>query len=206
MSDYINNIEKKPNSKKDVLISFLVIIAVFLFVFLFVTIREHGTDNIIEIIIAPTEEEEAEELTEEEILDEDVDIMDEEEIEKDEEELDRTEKEEQNSNRTKEVQGEESVMSYYRITAEKGEGLTHIARTALNKHLSDNNVNLSAEQKVYAEDYIQRRTQEERDGSDLVLLDEEVRIFYSHVEDAVAGAQNLTEYQINNLTQFVAGN
>ncbi len=207
MSDYINNIEKKPNAKKDILTSFLIIIAVFVFVFLFVTIREHGTENIVETIIAPTEEKEAEKDDEElveEILDEDVDLIEEmeEAVEEEEKAVDRTE---ESSNRTKETQQEKSIMSYYRITAERGEGLTHIARTALNKYLSDNNINLSAEQKVYAEDYIQKRMQEERDGSDLVLLDEEVKVSYSYVTKSVTEAQGLTTYQINNLTQFVTG-
>lgn len=216
MSDYINNIEKKPNTKKDVLTSFLVIIAVFLFVFLFVTIREHGTENIIETIVAPTEEREAEgediaeetDEEKEEILDEDVDLLEEdaeeEVVDEDDKESesqgDRTMKIETDIDRTKE---KESKMSYYRITAERGEGLTHIARTAMNKYLSDNNINLSAEQKVYAEDYIQRRMQEERDGDDIVLLNEELRVSYDYVSSGIADAQNLTAHQISNLTQFV---
>lgn len=198
MSDYINNIEKKPNTKKDVLVSFLVIIVVFLFVFLFVTIREHGARNVIETLTTGVEEDLEEEKEPEEVLEEGVEI-----IESEEDEEDRTEN---NIDRTKEVQGDGSTLSYYKITAQRGEGLTHLARTALDKHIRDNDITLSSEQKVYAEDYIQRRMQEERDGSDLVLLDEEVGVSYNHVKAGVDKALNLTDYQINNLTQFTFSN
>ncbi len=119
---------------------------------------------------------------------------------KEQEELDRTKENETETNRTQETKDK---MSYYRITAQKGEGLTHISRTALNKYLSDKNINLSPEQKVYAEDYAQKRLQEERNNSDLVLLNEEVWVSYQYIEDGVKSAQNLTNYQINNLSQFV---
>ncbi len=215
--DYINNIEKKPNTKKDVLASFLVIIAVFLIVFLFVTVREHGARNILETITVSEEKEEKEEqeveqewVTEKEKLEDsnDKEVEKEKEIEaeleekeiKEKEELDRTKENETKTDRTQETKGK---MSYYRITAGKGEGLTHISRTALNKYLSDKNINLSPEQKVYAEDYAQKRLQEERSNSDLVLLNEEVWVSYEYIEDGVDSAQSLTNYQINNLTQFV---
>ncbi len=92
-------------------------------------------------------------------------------------------------------------VSYYTQTAQRGDGLTHIARRVILTYITDEEVELSPEQIVYAEDYLQRRLQDERDG-EVVLLGEDVSVSYQLVENAVEMANNLTQDQINNLKQF----
>ncbi|MEX0916592.1 MAG: hypothetical protein WDZ44_00600, partial [Candidatus Spechtbacterales bacterium] len=44
------------------------------------------------------------------------------------------------------------------VTASAGDGITHLARRVITEELSANTISLSAEQLVYAEDYLQNRT------------------------------------------------
>ncbi len=99
--------------------------------------------------------------------------------------------------RTKEKQ----AVSYYTETAQRGDGLTHIARRVILTYITSEEAELSAEQVVYAEDYLQKRLQEERD-EEIVLLGEDVAVSYQLVENAVEMANNLTQDQISNLKQF----
>jgi hypothetical protein len=88
-----------------------------------------------------------------------------------------------------------STENGYRLEAQSGEGLTHLARRALRERGVEE---LSAEQKVFAEDYIQKNM----NHSGWLQLGEEVEIPESLLEEAVEEAENLSESQIENLTQY----
>jgi len=88
----------------------------------------------------------------------------------------------------------------YAITAAQGDGITHLARRTLKKYLEEEarDVTLSAEQKIYAEDYIQNQT-----GTHQLAIGEEITITKDMVRNAVEASQKLTESQIKNLSQYV---
>jgi hypothetical protein len=83
------------------------------------------------------------------------------------------------------------------ITANSGEGITHLARLALHRHVAAQGIGLSNEQKIYAEDYIQNRT-----GSEMLEVGQKITFSKSIVREAVKSAQGLTGWQIENLRQY----
>jgi len=87
--------------------------------------------------------------------------------------------------------------SIYQEKADSGEGITHLARKALKEYLSDKNLGLTAEHKIFIEDYMQNRT-----GTRSLGLDEEVTFSRSLIEEAIGQAQQLTDLQLHNLEQY----
>ena len=87
----------------------------------------------------------------------------------------------------------------YAEKAEKGEGLTHLARRALNKYLQENfqDFEVTAEHKVYAEDYIVKKL-----GSGWLELGQEVEISVELIEEAINSSAELSPEQLDNLTQY----
>jgi len=89
----------------------------------------------------------------------------------------------------------------YEETAQPGEGVTHLARRALKSYLSDkgDSFNLTAEHKIYIEDYLQKKT-----GSQLLKLGDKVNFSDQLIAEAINQSQKLTSNQLENLKQFSA--
>lgn len=83
-------------------------------------------------------------------------------------------------------------------TASPGEGVTHLARRAIDKYLTTSGQTLTAEQKIYAEDYLKIA-----EGSYALSVGQEIGFEKSNVETAVNQALALESWQINNLKQYV---
>ncbi len=176
MSDDFINLEKRPNEKKDITLSILVLVLVFILVFGFVTLREYGFGE----IFSTASERIAEEVEERFLAEEEI----EEEEEEEEVVVSPTEKED------------------YREIAQEGDGLTHLARRALTSHMEEEGLDLSDEERIYVEDYVQKRLAPEKTGLRFLEIGEEVEISRELVEEGVAEAQKLTPTQIDNLSQY----
>lgn len=86
----------------------------------------------------------------------------------------------------------------YKVTAAKGEGITHLARKALNQYLSENNDSeLTASHKVYIEDYLQNRI-----GSQGIEIGHEENISKKSIEEAIAASKKLSPNSLNNLKKY----
>jgi len=85
-------------------------------------------------------------------------------------------------------------------TAQPGEGITHLARRALAEYLEKNNLTgeLSAEQKIYIEDYLQNRT-----GTEMLNLGEARTFSNALIAEAIDAAKQLDEKQLKNLEKYV---
>ncbi len=85
------------------------------------------------------------------------------------------------------------------VTAQKGNGYTHLARRALAEYLKTNNTSqLLPEQKIFIEDYLQKKIP----GKSSLHTGEQVNFSESDIQGAVSAAQNLTERQLQNLHQY----
>lgn len=89
--------------------------------------------------------------------------------------------------------------SPYEQTAQEGDGVTHLARRAVKDYLdrTGQGTDLTAEHKVYIEDYIQKKT-----GDEWLNLGEKVSFSESLIKEAVDSSQQLTAEQLDNLTQY----
>lgn len=103
-----------------------------------------------------------------------------------------------NTAQAKEETAPENSNDVFAETAQKSEGLTHLARKAIKTQLSSTGESLSSEQKIYAEDYIVKKT-----GSRLLEIGETVKFQKSLVNDSIAKAKSLSETQTKNLSKFV---
>lgn len=87
----------------------------------------------------------------------------------------------------------------YKIVAKKSEGITHLARRALEIYLKEtNNTSLTREQKIYAEDYMQNRT-----GNEEIEIEHQEIFSESLIKDAISNAENLSRLSLNNLTKYI---
>lgn len=93
--------------------------------------------------------------------------------------------------------------SSYNQVAERGEGLTHLARKATTSYVEDNSVNLTDEKRIYVEDYVQKELQKEK-GTTVVEIGELVDISPELLEEAISSANDLTAEQLSNLSQYTA--
>jgi len=86
-----------------------------------------------------------------------------------------------------------------RLKAEKGEGVTHLARKALKSYLQDNQTssNLTKEHKIYIEDYIKDKI-----GSKTLEVGEEIEISESLINEAINSSATLTTRQLETIRQF----
>lgn len=84
------------------------------------------------------------------------------------------------------------------VAAAVGNGITHLARTAVNEYLQTNGLALSAEQMVYAEDYLQNLT-----GDYALSMGEKINFSNSDIQTAINAAQGLADWQIENLSKYV---
>ncbi len=176
MSEDFINLEKKPKRKKDIFLSILVLIVVFLIVFSFVTIREYGVRELFSSASQTLLEEIEERFfdREENMVGEDPEIEEEEEVE----------------------------IASYKEVAQSGDGLTHLARRAISSYIEDNDIEISKEERIYMEDYVQKRLAPEKTGLRFLDIGEEVEISVELIEEALEEANQLTPSQIDNLTQY----
>ncbi|MCK5084428.1 MAG: hypothetical protein KAQ64_02135 [Candidatus Pacebacteria bacterium] len=88
----------------------------------------------------------------------------------------------------------------YTITANDGEGITHLARRALEMYTQETSdgSNLTKEQKIYAEDYIQNRI-----GNEKINTGHQETFSESLIKDAISNANDLSEESLKNLTKYV---
>ena len=89
--------------------------------------------------------------------------------------------------------------SAYVEVAAAGDGVTHLARRAATRHLSENapEYSVTNEHRVYIEDYIKDRI-----GSGSLSVGQEQSISFELIQEAVAAAGQLNANQLNNLTQY----
>ena len=100
------------------------------------------------------------------------------------------------------VGGTEKV---YIEKAEKGEGITHLARKALKDYLKEHpDKKLSNEYKVYIEDYLEDRILEKRTKSKFLEIGEEISFSSDMIEEAINSSLNLTQKQLDNLKKYSA--
>ena len=94
-----------------------------------------------------------------------------------------------------EVSGEPAT---FKVTAARGEGRTHLARRAITKQLRATNIKLSNEQRVYAEDYLQKKHAPKtplHPGSTITFSADQIN-------EAISASQSLDSRQIQNLHQY----
>jgi hypothetical protein len=93
-----------------------------------------------------------------------------------------------------------TLVTSYTEKAQKGEGLTHLARRVLSKYLKDHaqSFQLRPEHKIYIEDYLAKEM-----GYRWLQLGEEITFSADLIQRAINQAQNLTPAQIQNLSQYV---
>lgn len=87
------------------------------------------------------------------------------------------------------------------VKADKGAGITHLAREATKKYLADNQdiaKNISAEHKIYIEDYITKKT-----GSYGLKVGQELTFDNNLIKEAIDHAQQLNQKQLQNLHKYV---
>lgn len=111
----------------------------------------------------------------------------------------KTEEKEKQDQPEKETMGGPESAETMTMTAEKGEGITHLARGALKQYLTQNEdrPDLTAEQKIYVEDYLQ-----DHQGSHGLEIGEKVSFSKDLIKEAVNASQNLNQQQLNNITQY----
>lgn len=83
-------------------------------------------------------------------------------------------------------------------TAAKSEGVTHLARRAIKKYLGSTQENLSTEQKIYAEDYLAKKT-----GKKVLEIGEKIEFSTELVKQSIEKAKGLNQKQIENLSKYV---
>lgn len=95
-------------------------------------------------------------------------------------------------------EAKETDAAYIEVAA-RGEGVTHLARKALLRHIAaaKSDYEVTAEHKVWMEDYIKDQV-----GRTPLALGESVEIQKELVQNAVAEAQKLTDAQRKNLTRY----
>ena len=89
------------------------------------------------------------------------------------------------------------LQNEYIELAQAGDGLTHLARRAVDRYLDDIGEEIGAERRVYAEDYIQKWL-----GGGPLSLGEEVSISQELIMEAIDTSSVLNPTLIENLEQY----
>ncbi|MBC7074336.1 hypothetical protein H5T58_03105 [Candidatus Parcubacteria bacterium] len=103
----------------------------------------------------------------------------------------------------KETQAQQAPQSEtkYEEIAQKGEGITHLARRALKRFLEEKGnalgIKLSPGQKLYVEDYLQKKI-----GGYWLFLGEKISFSEQLIKEAIDHALSLTPIQIEHLNQM----
>ncbi len=95
------------------------------------------------------------------------------------------------------VEEEEQQPTVFKMVTQSGEGLTHLARRALGEYLQVREVEITAEHKIYIEDFVQKRL----DYSNLHPGDE-ISISADLIEQGISQALELQDYELENLKQY----
>jgi len=87
----------------------------------------------------------------------------------------------------------------YTEVAQKGEGITHLARRALKKYLQDEpqDFQVTPEHKVYIEDYLAKKL-----GGRWLKLGETLEFSEDLIKEAIEKSETLSPAQLENLTQY----
>lgn len=104
----------------------------------------------------------------------------------------------ENGDMTFEETDREYSGSVYEVEAQAGDGLTHVARRAYQAHHGDN-PELTPEHEVFIEDYIQKNLNH---STGWLQLGETVEVPQELIDEAIEEAQELTEDQLQNLSQY----
>lgn len=92
----------------------------------------------------------------------------------------------------------ESSGEGYKVVAEKGEGIAHLARKALEKYLSENSDSeVTALHKIYIEDYLQKRI-----GTQGIEIGHTENISKASIQEAIAVSKKLSQKSLNNLKKY----
>lgn len=83
-------------------------------------------------------------------------------------------------------------------TAARSEGVTHLARRAVKEYLGSTQESLSAEQKIYAEDYLKKKI-----GAKVLAVGEKVEFSNDLIKQGIEKAKGLDQKQIENLSKYV---
>lgn len=89
----------------------------------------------------------------------------------------------------------------YVEVAQKGDGITHMARRATSRYLNENTVDFAVtnEHRIYIEDYIKDHLQRTP-----THIGTEREISFDLISDAVASAKTLNDKQLHNLTKYTS--
>lgn len=95
-------------------------------------------------------------------------------------------------------QAEKTEQGYNEV-AERGNGVTHLARRATARYLAENSVNytLTNEHRIYIEDYIKDNL-----GAKTVTIGQTELISFDLIKEAVESAGQLNERQLQNLSRY----
>lgn len=87
----------------------------------------------------------------------------------------------------------------YQEVAERGNGLTHLARRATARYLAENTVSytITNEHRIYIEDYIKDQL-----GKKRLVIGQSELISFDLLAEAVESASRLTDKQLRNLTKY----
>ncbi len=190
MSEDFFNLEKKPSEKKkDIVFPVLVLLLILIIVVGFVALREYRAQDILS-------------AASDRILAEIGEVLPPEEEEEEEEPV--TEEREDTAQWTVAEEERLETEGYYLEKAERGDGLTHLARRALTEYMQEEDLDLSDEERVYIEDYVQKRLTPEDAETRMLDMGEEIEISKELLADGVQEAENLTPQDIDNLSQYAA--
>lgn len=91
--------------------------------------------------------------------------------------------------------------SEYIEVAQKGDGLTHLARRATTRYLADHKAEYTVtdEHRIYIEDYIRKHMEQGR-----VKVGTEKTVSFDLVQKALESAGKLTPKQLKNLTKYTS--
>ncbi|MDP3794646.1 MAG: hypothetical protein Q8R13_01815 [bacterium] len=94
----------------------------------------------------------------------------------------------------------------FKVRAQRGEGITHLARHATQEYLARTNAGFTVtkEHKIYIEDFLKRSELNRRGGKSVVSLNEEIAFSDESIKQAVEGAKTLNPQQLSHLAQFSA--
>jgi len=88
----------------------------------------------------------------------------------------------------------------YEVTAGKGDGVTHLARKALNEYLKENNKDeLTDLHMIYIEDYIQNKT-----GNEALEIGQNLTFSENLIEEAIRSSEGLSGTALENLKRYSA--
>lgn len=93
--------------------------------------------------------------------------------------------------------GKAAFTGTFSATARTGQGVTHLARQIIRQYSEENGIILTPEQKVYAEDFLRRRTSVKSP-----TIGQEISFSAEDVENAVNRARQLSERLLQNLTPY----